>query len=63
MINSHFVSTLFGQHWFVVDITYPIAKDAGVEDPYYNRLVVIDCCGEYVPDFTGIGVKEGLIGE
>lgn len=61
--DSPFVSALFGQHWFVVDITYPVAKDAKAEEPYYNRLVVIDCCGEYVPDFTGIGVQEGPIGE
>jgi hypothetical protein len=59
MLDSPFLSALFGQHWFVVDITYPVAEDAKAEDPYYKRLMVMDCCGEDIARTAGIGVREG----
>ncbi len=54
-LANHFLNALFGRRFFAVENNYPVAPKAGREDPYYNAILIMDCCGEDVPDHSGIG--------
>jgi hypothetical protein len=49
------LNALFGRRFYTVRITYPVTNPGG--EPYYRSILVMDCCGEYIPDSYGTGTS------
>jgi hypothetical protein len=56
-LGGQSLNALFGRRFFAVDVTYPVSPEGGYEDPYYNSILIMDCCGAYIPDYYGIGTR------
>ena len=51
-----FINALFGRRFYRVTIKYPVADLAGHKsEPFYEAVLIMDCCGKDVPDRYGIG--------
>lgn len=49
-MDGHFLNALFGRRFFEVSVRYPVAPEAGSEDPFYNAIYIMDCCGRNVTE-------------
>jgi hypothetical protein len=52
-LANPFLDALFGARYYAVRIKYPVS-DSGRE-PYYESILIMDCCGGDVPDSYGTG--------
>ena len=54
--DGMFVNALFGRQFYEVIVRYPV-KDIEANDgnPFYEAILIMDCCGKSVPDRSGIG--------
>jgi hypothetical protein len=50
------LNALFGRRFYAVSIKYPVTDPVG--EPFYESILIMDCCGEYVPDAYGMGSSE-----
>jgi hypothetical protein len=51
-----FINALFGRRFHDVTIKYPVEDIASNEgEPFYEAILIIDCCGTDVVDRYGIG--------
>ena len=48
-----FLNALFGRRFYAVEINYPVIDQGG--EPFYQSILIMDCCGEYIPDSYGMG--------
>jgi len=54
--DGMFINALFGRRFYRVTIKYPVADLAGYKsEPFYEAVLIMDCCGKDVPDRYGIG--------
>lgn len=50
-----FINALFGRRFYRAAITYPVIDVAENDSqPFYEAVLIMDCCGKYVPDRGGI---------
>jgi hypothetical protein len=49
------LNALFGRRFYAVSIKYPVTDPADNQGlPFYESILIMDCCGEYVPDRYGM---------
>jgi len=53
--NGIFINALFGRSFDRVTIKYPVIEPSTNDgQPFYERVMIIDCCGKDVVDRSGI---------
>ncbi|MGO4684615.1 hypothetical protein [Hyphomicrobium sp. 2TAF46] len=52
-LQTPFLNALFGKRYYAVSVKYPVS-DPGRE-PYYQSILIMECCQKYVPDSYGMG--------
>jgi hypothetical protein len=58
LTGSPILNTIFLRRFYTVTVRYPVAdptKNDGM--PFYESILIMDCCGTYVPDSYGTGSK------
>lgn len=54
--DGMFINAIFGRRFYEVTIKYPVMEPAENDDqPFYHAVLIMDCCGKDVPDWSGIG--------
>lgn len=52
-LHTMYLNALFGRRFYEVSVKYPVSNP-GIE-PYYEAILIMECCGMYVPDSYGMG--------
>ena len=62
-IDSPILNAFFLRRFYEVIIQYPVASPAENRGkPFYESVLILDCCGQYVPDKYGMpsdSIREG----
>jgi hypothetical protein len=58
-LSDPILNALFGRRFYEVRIKYPVTDPADNQGlPFYESMLFMDCCGDYVPDSYGTGSSE-----
>lgn len=56
--GSPILDTIFLRRFYAVTIKYPVTDPSETDGmPFYESILIMDCCGTYVPDSYGMGSK------
>lgn len=60
-IVNAFLNAVFLRRFYQVEIKYPVIDPTENDgDPFYEAILVMDCCGTYVPDRYGMSSSTPL---
>ena len=60
-IETPILNAIFLRRFYSVRIKYPVADTARNQGmPFYESILIMDCCGEDVPDRYGMALSEPL---